>query len=670
MKKHRFVLRYSLIIFIFVASMLAFSGKLFNIQVANSYDYRIESGTVTKRYTTVKALRGKIYDRNGELLVTNRLTYNVTLNRYLLGTSNLSSSVYKLIRLFDENGIAVTDRFAITDSQPFEFKKGYFDSYSGIFKKYAKDNISIENYTASQLIDHLIDKYSLHNYDKLTARRIIGQLFELYVGNFGYGNVYHIAENISSDIALNIADKILLIPGVELTYSSERVIVHGDLCAHILGTVGEIHAEDYPSYALEGYAMDAIVGISGAEKAFESYLKGTDGTIVQEIDENGNVINSYFTAVPVAGKNVYLTIDADLQRASQTALAETIIHVAKTAKDELSGKDANAGAVVVQDPESAEILAIASYPTYDLSRYKESAYYNEISSKKVSHLVNRATSGLYEPGSTFKVLTAFAALEENIIEKDTVIRDLGSYTKYAPSYSPRCWIYARHGYTHGNQTVITALQNSCNYYFFDIGDRLGIDKLNEYSKKFGLGLPTGIETGEKSGILAGPEYRNTIESIWMPGDTLQASIGQSDNLFTPLQLSNYMCTLLNGGTRYQTHLLYAVKDYYYDTVHYSMPPVVLSRVEMSEDNLNTVKTAMRKVIEDGTASATFNKFRVEVGGKTGSAQVSNGSANAIFIGFAPYEAPEIVVTVVLEHGSAGSNAALVTKKILEAYFPE
>ncbi len=659
MKNYRSAFRYSVILIIFAVFLVAYTGRLFSLQVANKYNYNISETNTYKKYVTVKALRGRIFDRNGVLLVSNKVSYNIQINKYSISDSDLPKTVHSLLTLLKQNGIEINDRFLITEKEPFGFKDGYFENYGSIFSKYAKDNIKIENYTAIELMEYLISKYSLESYSSSEARAIIGQLFEMYVANYGYGNPYEFASEIDSEQIIGIADKIMLIDGVELSYSSEREILHGDFASHIIGTVGEIYKEDYEKYAAEGYPMNAIVGRSGVEKAFESYLRSYDGTIVQEIDENGCVISAYYETKPISGKDVYLTLDYNVQMSTQKALEYTITTYAP-----LDG----AGAIVVQDPNNADILAIASYPTYNLDEYNSN--YNEISTSPNSPLLNRALNGLYEPGSTFKVLTSIAALEEEIIYPYTKIFDSGTYSKYAPSYTPHCWIYNKYRYGHGWLDVTGALQNSCNYFFFDVGDKLGINTLNEYAKRFGLGELSGIEIGESAGILAGPEHRQAMQGTWYGGDTLQAAIGQSDNLFTPIQLSNYMCTFLNKGTRYQSHLLHSVKNHYDNSVYYQMPPNILEHTDFSSSTYDVIKNAMKKVVEDGTAATIFNKTTVPIGGKTGTADTGKGNANAVFIGFAPYDDPTICVTVVIEHGSKGTYAALAAKMVIEEYFEE
>ncbi len=659
MKNYRSAVRYSIIILIFAAFLTVYTGRLFSLQVANKYNYSVSETSTYKKYVTVKALRGRIFDRNGVLLVTNKVSYNIQINKYSVSDSKLPKTIHSLSALLEKNGIEISDRFPITEKEPFAFKDGYFESNGSLFNKYAKDNIKIENYTASELMDYLISKYSLSEYSKAESRAIIGQLFEMYVSNYGYGIPYEIAKEISSEKIIGIADRIMLIDGVELSYSSDREILHGDFASHILGTVGEIYKEDYEKYAADGYAMNAIVGRSGIEKAFESYLRAYDGTIIQEIDENGSVVNAYYETKPISGKDVYLTLDYNVQISTQKALAHTINTIAP-----LDG----AGAIVVQDPHNAEILAVASYPTYNLNEYNSN--YNEIAMSPNSPLLNRALNGLYAPGSTFKVVTSVAALEEEIIYPYTTIFDPGIYKEFAPSYTPHCWIYDKYKRGHGSLDVTGALQNSCNFFFFDVGNKLGITKLNQYSKRFGLGELTGIEIGESAGILAGPEHREALQGTWYGGDTIQAAIGQSDNLFTPLQLSNFMCTFLNKGTRYQSHLLYSVKNHYDNSVYYQMPPNILSHTDISDSTYNVIKEAMKKVVEDGTAATIFDKTIVPIGGKTGSAETGKGSANAVFIGFAPYDDPTLCVTVVVEHGSKGANAAIAAKMIIEDYFDE
>ena len=284
-------------------------------------------------------------------------------------------------------------------------------------------------------------------------------------------------------------------------------------------------------------------------------------------------------------------------------------------------------------------------------------------------MLNRALNGTYQPGSTFKPGVAAAALDAEIITPYTIIDTKGQY-EYYDGYQPRCWIYLMFGQTHGKIDVTEALQESCNYFFYDVGRELTIEKLNTYMRAFGLGEPTGIELPEKTGVLAGPEYRsdNGLDP-WAPGDTLQASIGQSDNLFSPLQITMYVSTLVNNGTRYSAHILQKVCPYGSDEPVFVNQSAVIEEMDISEQACTVVKNAMRDVIENGSASELFEDYPITIGGKTGTAQVSKvKSDNAIFTAFAPFDDPELVVTCVIEQGNTGANAGVSVKGLFDYYF--
>ena len=311
---------------------------------------------------------------------------------------------------------------------------------------------------------------------------------------------------------------------------------------------------------------------------------------------------------------------------------------------------------------------MASYPTYDLTRY--SADFSDLISNPANPLLNRVIGGTYSPGSTFKPATALAGLENKVITTDEIIYDKGIYTFY-DDYQPKCWIYDSYGTTHGPCDVAKALQTSCNYFFFEVGRRLGIDKLDEVCTRLGLGEKTGIEIpGESAGVLASRKYKeNTFGESWYGGDDLQAAIGQSYHLFTPLQIANYIATIANGGTRYQVHLLDKILDYNDRSVINQFEPRVVSTVSMTEQEQNAILRGLRSVTEEGgTASRVFENYPISVGGKTGTASVSKGTATGVFVSFAPYKNPEIVICVLVEHAGSGNGVAPVAKEIMDAYF--
>ena len=452
-----------------------------------------------------------------------------------------------------------------------------------------------------------------------------------------------------------------------ITEEEERTYIYDGYASHILGCIGKIPAEELDYYLDLGYSGDAYVGITGIEKVFEEHLRGANGTLAIVEDAYGNIISETIVKEPISGKDVYLTIDIDLQMSAENALRDNIeiIHERAAASGgKHDGEDASSGAAVAVDPNSGEVLALASYPSFNLSDYLEN--YATYANNPVRPLYNRATLGTFAPGSTFKPGVAAAALEEGVISVYTTIVDKGAYD--FGDYHPRCWIYLQKGQTHGAQDVVQAIQNSCNYFFYETGKRLGIEKMNEYSRKFGLGEKTGIELSESAGILAGPDYSASMGNIWNPGNTLQAAIGQSDNMFSPIQLAVYTSALINGGTRYRAHLLSEVREFPNGEVVKRNEPEIIAKVNFQDGILSTIKSAMKDVVESGSAARIFKGYDIAVGGKTGTAQVgTDRSDNALFIGFAPYQNPEIAVTVVIEQGANGTDAAYTAKAMYDSY---
>ena len=357
-----------------------------------------------------------------------------------------------------------------------------------------------------------------------------------------------------------------------------------------------------------------------------------------------------------------LTLDSELQAETERSLKSTIASI---------GGDCNAGAAVVIDVHSGNTLAMASYPTYDMSRFDED--YESLINDTGNPMINRAVSGMYSPGSTFKPLTAIAGIQTGNLKLNEHIACEGVYRVYE-DYQPTCWIWSEAQATHGAQDVTLAIENSCNYFFYELGRRLGIDTLDEYAKKFGLGEYTGIELNEEAeGLMASPEYKskvvlNVIDSEWFGGDTLQAAIGQSYSLFTPVQLANYCATIANGGTRYKVNLIDSIRSSVDGSIVEQFEPQIAEQIDLEPETIDKIHDGMRKVADEGSARSIFDGYPIQIGGKTGTAQLGQGSNNAIFIAFAPFDDPQIAVSVVLEHGRRGANAGLVARDIFDKYF--
>ena len=676
----------------FILILAGFFGRIIYLGVTAPEKPNEEK--IIARTLTVKAVRGEIYDRNGKRLVSNDYSYNIYLNGSSFPSSNgeINQALEKAAKIIGED--LITDGFPLTSSdEGVAYKEFDTDSseYSALIKMLGRYNLPRDT-EPSELFDYLASRYALCDgngkptVQKELVMTVMAIRYECERRDFSAYNSVTVAKDI--DTALLTAIEEADIKGIEIEKTAERVYNYPGYASHILGRTGKIQSDDLEYYTEKGYAMNAIVGIDGVEEAFEDYLRGIDGTLVIIEDTNGNIIDEYYKKEPVAGKDVYLTIDIELQITAEDALAYNIRLIKEEAEKKIAdaikkatdkdgnvdpnakipqyiGEDVTAGAATLMNPNNGELYAIASYPTYDLSTYTED--YNDLLNAPNSPLFNRALMGTYEPGSTFKVGVAAAALEHGVINANTTIFDSGVY-KYYDDFQPECWVYTDHGYGHGNVNVITAIQHSCNYFFYDVGRLLTIEKLNTYCKGLGLGVLTGIELPEARGILAGPEYRASINRDWLPGDTIQASIGQSDNTFTPLQIGTYLSTIINGGTRYKTHILLDVCEYG-ETPDTTPKTTVLNTVQLSEENLELLKIGMKNVMENGTAAPVFADYPMEIGGKTGTAQVGKTrSNNGIFTAFAPYDEPEIVATCVVEQAGGSNEIGITLRRMFNKYF--
>lgn len=662
--------RYIALVVVIVTIFVLYGGKLFKMQIIDSASYKEQSQKKIYSTETITASRGNICDRNGQLLVTNETVYTVKFSRALLPADTQNEIILNLCKLLIKNGETYDDTLPISQKAPFTFVYNDENAQKLIDALIQKHKLD-KDATAAEIMQQLIKKYKIDTELSTEDKRIIaGVRYQMERASFSSFNPFTFASDISIDTVSIIKELSEEYPGVSIDTQSKRVYTTPYLASHILGRTGKIYAEEYEAYREKGYAMSDVVGKDGIEKAMEDYLRGTDGVKVIERDSNGKVLDVTTVTEPVSGNTIMLTIDKDLQTVAQTSLENTIKSIAAGGRNKANreGADACAGAVVVIDVNSGEILASASAPNYDLTTYNEQ--YSELSQDKLLPLFNRAFNGTYAPGSTFKMATGIAALEEGIISPVMKIRDLGIYTKYT-DYKPRCWVYSDYGTTHGAINVSQALEKSCNYFFYESSDIMGIDKLNEYCMKLGLGQKTGIELSESAGVLAGPKAKLAIEEKeWYPGDTLQASIGQSYNLFTPLQLANYVATIVNGGTRYKAHLVKSINDTQSGGSIKESTIEVVEQLDMKDENYHAVMYGMKLAAQSGTASNLFSYYKVGVGAKTGTASVPSGTANGTFVAFAPYDNPEIAVCVVVEHGAHGNYVGAVAKAVFDEYFSD
>lgn len=688
-------IRYVFLCTLVIGVALVYIARLINLQFVSADNYNYVSEYTYTRTEKIKAQRGEIYDRNGVALVTNEYYYNILLDYGDIpaDAAGFNGAILNVVWAAEKCGETdkLTDpayALAYTDGR-LQFSENYTEGgkyrnklirlltdleYGGKGLSAEERKSACEAITPTELEELLLKRYKLVDengealYTEKDTQILLERRFALDMISFSPTNSYLFAEEASMSFITLCAESGGR--GIVTEKHSRRVYHFPGYASHILGRMGKITSDTYDYYVSLGYGLDEYVGVSGAEKIFEQYLRGIDGEVTIVEDESGNIIEKKVTKEPIPGKDIRLTIDISIQIAAEDSLAATIAGIVEDAKQkpgELDGEDADAGAVTAISPATGEVLALASYPTYDLSTFAENL--DILFTDERTPLVNRALNGLYPPGSTFKPGTAAASLAEKVITYDTIIVDNGRYTYYE-DYQPRCWYYLMYGLSHGPLNVVGALQNSCNIFFFECGRLLTIEKLNEYCRGYGLGQPTGIEYPEATGVLAGPDY---VESSglgsWGPGDTLQAAIGQSYNTFTPLQLSVYISTLTNGGTRYRARLLHSVYDYASGECVYTVPTEVVSTMELTEEVVGQIKTAMQNVNENGSTAKIFDGYPITMGGKTGTAQISKtASDNGVFVAFAPVDKPEIVVSAVVERGASGTPLGAVAKSIFDCYF--
>jgi len=632
--------------------LLLFFFQLYNYQVVHGSEYRAKSISSNATTEVVEASRGILTDRNGKTIISNRLAYTLTLSEDAFhDEEEENQAILRLTELCRNNDTAWVDTLPLTQTEPFSYLPGTRDNET--FLDFLQDHrLSPAALSAEQLLERLRTVFHVDpQLSALQARQIVGVRYELSLRDS-----YVFAEDVSVALISQIVDGHFT--GVTTGTSSARVY-NTSCAAHILGRVARIYAEDWESYRDKGYSMDALVGKGGVEEAFEEYLHGTNGTRLITTDDSGRITGMLYTRDPQPGNTVALTLDIDLQQDVENALAKTI----RDMQDEDSEERGGAAAVIRVG--TGEVLALASYPSFDPATYLQN--YESLVEDHRLPMFNRAINGTYAPGSTFKPCTAIAALESGIITPYTTILDRGIYTYY--SYpQPMCWLYDQYGGTHGYLNVTEAITESCNYFFYEVGRLTGIRTIDDYATQFGLGQYTGIEVGDSKGSLASPEYAEANELDWTDGQTITAAIGQSYNLFTPLQLANYVATLASGGRHYAAHLLKDVKSYDNSQLVYVYDEEPLNTVEISEANLQAVLTGMHELTTRGSVSTQFSNCVVSAGAKTGTAQVGTALNNGVFVAFAPYEKPEIALAVVIEKGGSGAALADTAVEIINAYF--
>jgi len=697
-------IRSGLLILFFLAALGGYVYVLYGLQIVQGDSFRVQASYTTSKQETVDSVRGDLLDSCGRVLVTNTQSYQVTLDPSVMGERK-NEILTALLALCREEGITWTDTFPVSPEPPYAFTKPDVYTYINtrtetndwgatsevtetrrtnlgalaVACRWIDDPLA-ENpkpggvfyLTAPELMVKMCGTYGIELPEApegqlpeidTDTRALLGVLYELALRQreITYAD-YVFAKGDEIDITFISKVKEQDLAGVEVASKASRLI-NTTYAAHVLGRVGAITQEDVDYYVEKGYPRNAYVGRQGAERAFEDWLHGTSGVREIETSDSGKIVAQRWVTdkdtgevlEPTPGGNVFLTLDLSLQAQVEDALAA---HIQELGHEK--------GAVAIVDM-TGGALALASYPTYDLASYGENAA--ELEKDPLNPLLNRAASGLYAPGSTFKPLTAVGGLMEGVMTPRDTIVCRGSYT-YEGWRNFKQYCHKRSG--HGTENLVKAIKDSCNVYFYDIGRRLGIQKLDDYAAQFGLGQHTGIETGDEAGWVAGPATSEHYGQNWNIGSVTQAAIGQENNQATPLQLANYIATLVNGGNHYAVHLLDEVKSHDYGAVLYEYQPELLNTIDIPEQGLAAIKEGMYQVTQNAAIAKYFNNLPVRAGAKTGTAELTAGAenknTNGLLVVFAPLEDPQIAMCILMEGGTSGSSLASLAYDILDYYF--
>jgi len=647
--------------------------QLFNLQIIHGEEYLETSSTRLTRETRITAARGNITDRNGNIIAGTVTNYELQLYKSKISTETLNNTLLNIINILEKNQDKYRDSFPI-EKENFKFT---FSSEEKL-NNWLEENELEKGLTEEEVINKFKEKYEIQSDDKNTIRKIIGIRYGIEKDGYSTMKAYTISNSISVESVAEIEEKNASFPGISIETTAKRKYQLGSLASHIIGYVGKINEEEYKKN--EGYSIHDYIGKTGVEYAFEKYLKGEDGLKQIDMSVDGTTTAEYVTKEALAGNDVALTIDSKLQEAAEKSLKENLEKINNGG----FGKayEANAGSVVVLDVKTGEVLAMCSYPDYEPELFLDgisSSKWEEYTSGE-SALINRTLQSAYAPGSIFKMVSAVAGLETNNITIEEQINDTGIYHA-GGGYNPKCWYYTDYGRGHGYVNVSEAIKHSCNYYFYEVGNRMGVEELERYATYFGLGQKTNIELpGEVQGTLAGKTLYNKTGQTWYPGNTLSAIIGQGENNFTPIQLAKYIAMLVNGGKDIDVTIVKEITknngrkintedidDYINERLGIKEKEV--KDLKIKEENLNAILEGMKSVTTEtgGTAYSVFKDFEIEIGGKTGSSEAGK-KTNAWFAGFAPYNEPEIAIIVSVENGGHGYYTAEVAREIMEAYF--
>ena len=655
--------------------------QLFNLQIVHGAEYREQSNTRLTRESTIEAARGEILDRSGNILVSSSQKFDLELYKTKIDTNTLNRTILKIINVLEKYNISYTDSFPI-NINTFEYKIA-----DETLENWKKNNNIDNDFSAEQAFYKFKEKYKIENEDVNEIRKIISIRYKIATEGYSSTRALTIAKDIPREAVAELSENSDEFPGISISVQPVREYKEGTLASHILGYASKINDTEYKENK-DKYDQNDIIGKTGIEYIFEKYLRGQKGIKQIDMAVDGTITAESIAKEAIAGSDVILTLDSNLQKIVEQELKSNIEKI----KSGGFGKiyDAKGGSCVVMNVKTGEVLAMVSYPDYNPQSFADGigiAEWNSYRDNELHPLINRCIESPYEPGSIFKMVTAIAGLESGNVTLTERINDTGVYTKYK-NFQPKCWYYTDYHVGHGPLNVIGAIQKSCNYFFYETADRMGIDVLSKYAKYFGLGVKTGIELpNEAMGTVASKEYAKSIGATWNPGDTINAAIGQGYNRFTSLQMAKYVSMIANGGNSIDVSIIKSIQRS--DGTQVSKEEIdsfVKERLGITSDDsndditinsqyLNAVKEGMNSVTsgEAGTAYARFKNFDIEVGGKTGSAEAGkdkNGRdiVNAWFAAFAPYDNPEIAVVVMVENGGHGNYTAEAVRNIMAEYF--
>ncbi len=665
-----------------IAIVLMFSVivyQLANMQLVQGENYYTQSQNKIMRSTTILADRGNILDRYGVPVAVNSTSYSVLLMDTGLGPKKLNEMMFKILKILEKNGDSYNKTFSKYLTYPVGFgsmlknnenRRKTLKIMTGYeFKGFDQESTPEEIYEyVKDMVFKVDDKYSEKDaYDIMTLR------FQ------GISMDPVLADSISTKTIAELEERSDEFPGIIVESVPNRKYVDAKYAGQLIGHVGPIDAEELAKRSDEGYKMTDIIGKSGVELTTEGYLRGANGYRRVEVDDNGKPKTVSEEAVK-PGSDVVLTIDMGLQKVAMDSLANNI-KIIRQSSDRKNRHDAFAGAAVAIDVNTGEVLALASYPSYDPSIFiadsddkaaqKAKAALGDPKNTTTSEY-NRAIAGSYTPGSTFKPLVGIAALEEGKTTPYSTYFDKGYET--FDGLMLKSIEYSQYRAGLGTVNLITAIQKSSNPYFYNLGNKVGIDNIVKWAKRFGLGQKTGIDLlGESKGIISSRDYKKKVEPYpWTAADTAQTSIGQMYNSFTPIQLANYAATIANGGKHLKPHIIKRVVKYDGSIVTETKPEYEI--IPVKKENMKAIQEGMIAVANatDGTAADKFKDLKpVRVAGKTGTAETgreATQSSNALFICYAPADKPQIAVAVVVERGIFGAYTAPIAKDILKYYF--